>query len=61
MVKSEAQTCCDSSELGDDSKFVLRYSTYHSHPFQVPMTSEGLRTNVRRTTRSSGRLKNRRN
>ena len=53
MVKSEAQTCCDSSGLGGDSKFVLRYSTYHSRLFQVPMTSGGLRTNAPRTTRSS--------
>ena len=35
MVKSEEQTRCDSSALGDDSEFALRCSTYISRHFSV--------------------------
>jgi hypothetical protein len=38
MVKSEEQTRCDSSVLGDDSEFALRCSTYISRTFQFLMT-----------------------
>ena len=37
MVKSEEQIHCDSSALGDDSEFALRYSTYNSPAFQFLM------------------------
>jgi len=37
VVKSEEQTHCDSSALGDDSEFALRYSTYIAATFQFLM------------------------
>ena len=46
MVKSEEQTYCDSSALGDDSKFVLRCSTYYSRAFQFLMSRRLGRSNV---------------